>query len=102
VVHERDVEYLIADGSREHGRDEWVVDRGALNERDEHRCLCEVKTTGRDGVVAPRRCLDAVGLRAEVDGVEVTGEYLVLRELARELAGVNDLVDLSLDGVGGR
>ena len=52
-----------------------------------------------DGVVALGRGLDAVGLRAEVDRVEVAVKDLILGELAGELARVDDFVHLALDRV---
>ncbi len=60
--------------------------------------LLEVEVLGRDVEVGHRGGLDAVGAAAEVDGVEVALEDLLLALLALELQGEEGLLELALEG----
>ena len=55
--------------------------RWRLHQAGQSRCLVQVQFARRHAVVAVGRCIQAVGLVAEVDGVQVTGQDLVLGEL---------------------
>src|SRR5665213_1862936 len=99
MVEGRDVQYLITHGSSERRVGEGVVGGRRFDERDEHRRLLEIELRRVHRVVTLRRRFNAVSLRTEVDRVEIPLEDLILREFARELASVDDLVDLALDRI---
>jgi hypothetical protein len=70
-----------------------------VDDAREHRGLLEVELGGLDAEVRPGGGLDAVGAAAEVDGVEVALEDLLLGDVALELQGDEGLLDLAREGL---
>ena len=71
---------------------------GVVEDARQHRGLLEVEVLGRDVEVGHRGRLDAVGAAAEVDGVEVALEDLLLALLTLELEREEGLLELALEG----
>ncbi len=75
-----------------------MVGRG--DEACEHRRLRHGELLGRFGEIRLRCRLHPVGTLAEVDGVEVLGDDLVLREAILQLPCQGRLLELASEGVG--
>ena len=69
-----------------------------LDHRSQQCAFGHVEFAGRLVEVVLRSDLDAVRLAAEVDGVEVVGEDLVLRQLLVDLERDEHLLDLAVEG----
>ena len=81
---------------------EGVVIVGIPDHAGEQRRLCQGEPRGPGAEERPGGHLHAVGTLAEVDRVEVVGEYLVLRPAFLELVGQDGLADLAAQRLLGR
>jgi hypothetical protein len=70
------------------------------DETGDRRRLLDGEVCGVDAPVRLRRRLDAVRAVPQIDGVEVTGQDLILRKRLLELDGEERFADLLLDGAG--
>ena len=95
-------EHLHRAGVRAFGTAERIEPRGRFEEPGEQRRLVERQLAGAGIEVAFRRRVDAVGSRAEIDAVEVHGQYFFLVEAAFEPERQHRLLDFPLPGAFGR
>ncbi len=96
---EHGLEGLVAPDATVHGMDERIEVVGRPDQAGQQGASRDREILGVDPEVRPRGGLDAIRTLAEVHGVQVLGQDLVLRQAILQLPRQDGLVDLPPEGL---